>query len=390
MPEIRSRPDPIAPSKAVGADPDTDREPEAIRPAVARTRKPRRSTRFFAAAAALFMIGAIGWIGLREWDPPMLRDAAAAYRRGDLELAHRQASAHLASRPMSRSAALIAAQSLGLLGRAGEAEPYYRRAGTLGIETLHARALALVQARLHDQAAEVYGEILARAPGDILALRRLAVAHILRSRWAEALEVAGRLKAIPQGEVIGYTLAGVIYHDTDRPESAVVELERVVALDPDLLRMPLEPKEQFWAHLTQDLVQIGRGEEARPFLTRAISQHRNPYFLDLLGETYWQGGESEEAERCWLHSIEIDPRRARPWLALGNLDMQRNRPRQAIERLSRAASLAPTAREPAYALSQSYRRLGQADEAERYRAIADGLRPEIHKPPPGMGEARSR
>jgi tetratricopeptide (TPR) repeat protein len=339
--------------------------------------------------AGLLAIGALAWLGHREWDPPALREAASAYRRGDLEAAHRKATAHLSSRPMSRAAALIAAQSLGRLGRAGEAEPYYRRAGRLGIDVEHGRAFALIQARLHDGAAEVYEEILSRSPGDVTALRRLAVARILQSRWNDALEVAGRLKRLPRGEVIGYTLAGVVYHDTARPDAAVVEFERVVAIDPDLLQMPLQPKEQFWVYLTQDLVGLGRGDDARPYLARALADRQAPYYYDLLGESFWQEGAIEDAERSWLKSIEINPRRAQPWLSLGNLDLQRNHLEGAVERLGRAAGLAPSAREPYYSLSQAYSRLGRGDEAARCRTMADRLRPEILTPPRGMGESRS-
>jgi len=339
--------------------------------------------------AGLLASGAIAWLGHREWDPSALREAAAAYRRGDFQAAQSKATAHLASRPLSRAAALIAAQSLGQLKRAGEAEPYYRRAGRLTLEVLHGRALALIEARLHDRAIAVYEEIHARSPDDVAALRRLAVAQILLSRWNQALEVAGRLKRLPRGEVIGYTLAGLVYHDTDRPEAAVVEFQRVFALDPQLLQMPLQPRQQFWVYLTKDLVGLGRGAVARPYLALAIAEREDPLYHDLLGDSYWQEGEIEDAERSWLRSIEVDPRRAQPWLSLGQLDLQRNRPERAIERLTKAAGLAPSAREPYYGLGQAYARLGLGEDAARCRAIADRLRPEIMTQPRGMGESRS-
>ena len=389
MTETSPMPDPIARPSTPGTHPKHARESGPSRPIVARPRRSRRPIRALAVVAGLLTIGGLAWLGYREWDPPTLREASAAYRRGDLEAAYRKAAGHLASRPMSRAAALIAARSLGQLKRAGEAEPYYRRAGQLSLDVLHDRAFALSQARLHDRAIEVYEEILERSPADIPALRRLAVDQILLSRWNRALDVAGRLQRLPKGAVIGHTLAGVIYHDTARPDAAAVEFERVVALDPDLRQMPLQPREQFWVYLTKDLVGLGRGADARPYLARAISEREFPLYHDLLGESYWQEGQFEDAEQSWLKSIEVNPRRPQPWLSLGQLELQRNRPERAVERLTRAAELAPSAREPYYGLGQAYSRLGRGEDAARCRAIADRLRPEIATQPRGMGEPKS-
>ncbi len=355
-----------------------------------RDRPGRRPGGRIIAGVALIAIVPIAWFGWREWDPPVLVEAAAALRRGDLESARRKAAAHLASRPFSRAGALIAARSLAGLGRVEEAESHYRRAGRLDDDVLHQRALALVRARLNKPAIEVYEEILARSPGDVVALRRMAVSQILLSRWDDALATAGQLARTPGGAVIGHTLAGVVYHDTDRPDASVPEFERVLALDPDLLQMPLDPKAQFWVYLSQDLLRLGRGADARPYLARALDRGEDAYLLDMLGTSYWQEGEIEDAERRWLRSIELNPRRPHPWLMLGNLELQRNRLEPAVERLGRAAALAPTAREPFYGLSLACGRLGRRDEADRYRAIAERLRAEIQAPPRVMGESKSR
>ena len=374
---------------ATGRDPNKIRESGPATASVTAPGRPRRRSRWPWIVAGLLASVGFVWLGYREWDPPALREAEAAYRRGRLDLAYRRAAAHLESRPMSRTAALIAARSLARLKRVEEAEAYYRRAGQLSPDVLHDRAYALIQARLLDRAAGVYEEILARSPDDIAALRRLAVAQIMRSRWNDALEVARRLERLPRGRVIGHTLAGVVYHDTDRPDAAVEEFERVVELDPELIEMPLEPKEQFWIYLTTDLVGLGRGDDARPYLARALADREDAYLHDLLGESFWQEGAIEEAEKSWRKSIEINPRRARPWLRLGQLELQRNRPERAVELLGRAAGLAPSAREPYYSLSQAYSRLGQKGEADRCRSMADRLRPEILKQPLGMGNSGS-
>jgi tetratricopeptide (TPR) repeat protein len=389
MLEITHMSDTTARPPAMGRDSRPGPERGPARLIESRSGRLRRLSRRLAVMTVLLGFGALSWLGYLEWAPPVLAEATAAYRRGDFERAQRKSTEYLARRPWSQAAALIAAQSLGALNRPGEAEPYYRRAGRLDSDLLHRRAFALVQAGLQDQAIEVYREVLSRSPDDIMALRRLAGAQILMSRWNEALQIAGQLKQIPRGEVIGYTLAGVVYHDTGRADAAVVEFERVVALDPDLTRMPLQPKLQFWVYLIKALVDLGRGSDAHPHLARALVDHQVPYLYDLLGQSFWQEGDFEAAERSWLRSIDLNPRRGQPWLLLGNLDLQRNRPGPAVERLARAAELAPSAREPYYGLSMAYGRLGRREEAAKCRSMAEQARPELANQPRGMGPSWS-
>lgn len=327
-----------------------------------------------AALVGLLVVGLLAWRLWLEFDPEALRAAEAAYRRGDLAAALATATGHLRVRPWSSHAALIAARSLTRLDRAGEAEPYYRRAGRLGSDDLHLRALGLVLENRCEPAIRVYRAILERSPEDVLALRRLAGVLILQREWNEASAVAHRLIRIPSGVVIGHTLAGVVHHDNEHPDGTVAEFEQVLQLDPELRRMPLSPRLQFWVYLAQDLLTIGRAADAQVYLGRALDEGEDAYLLDLLGQACWQQGDLDEAERCWRRSIGLNDRRPAPWLLLGNLELQRSRPGEAIPLLERAAALATAAREPIYGLSLAHRRLGRHAEADRLRDQAERLR----------------
>ena len=311
--------------------------PESIVPRSPR----RRRARSLAVAALLLAAGPLAWVGWSEWDPAMIREAEAAYRRGDPATAWRKASEHLARRPSSRAGASVAARSLTRLGKPAQAEPYYDRAGEVSLDDLHARALALAQAGLSAEAARACRAILADRPDDALALRRLAAALITTSRWDEALDAADRLTRLPGAAVVGHTLAGTIHHDTESPERAVLEFERVLELDPGLEKMPLSPRPTFWIYLGQDLLHVGRGADARRLLERAVAEREDAYLMDLIGESCAQIGEAEEAEGWWRRSIALKPRRALPWILLGNLELRRNRPGPAIEAFGRAAELRP-------------------------------------------------
>ena len=197
-----------------------------------------------------------------ELHPADLAEAEAAYRRNDLESALRIAKG-TSRRPFSRQAALLAARCLSRLGRPDEAEPYYRKADPLDLEDLHIRAYALVLNNRREPAIRAYREILDRRPDDVLALSRMAAVLISESRWDEALETAERLIKIPDGAVIGHTLAGVVHHNTRDSELAVFAFDRVLELDPELKRMPLKPRSMFWTDFGYDLLVVGRWADAR-------------------------------------------------------------------------------------------------------------------------------
>jgi tetratricopeptide (TPR) repeat protein len=354
-----------------------EKRPSALR------RRPRRRLALALVAATLAIAAVpVAW---REIDPEALRRAEAAYRRGDLATALRLARGHLAARPQNRAASLIAARSLSRLDQPDAAEPLYRRAGTLGLEDLHVRAIGIVRANRREQAIGAYTEILAEHPDDVLALRRLAAVRISQTQYVEAMELADRLKALPDGRVIGHTLSGLIFHRTGYAEQAVADFRRVLALDPELRQMPLEPAWQFWAFFAEDLLHLGRAAEARTHLARAIRTIPDARLAGLLGRACHQEGDAIAAEDAWRQATRWDPRLAGPWLELGRLALTRDRPVEAIEPLERAASLSPGSPEPPYSLSLAHRRLGHAEEAARFAVRADELRRRSRAPRGGMG-----
>jgi tetratricopeptide (TPR) repeat protein len=352
-------------------------------PSTHRRRRYLRRVAFTGGPIVLVLTAVFLWT---ELHPVALRDAEAAYRRNSVELALAKARDHLAHRPSSRSAALIAARCLSRLDRPDQAEPFYQKAGTLTLEDQHSRAFGLVRGNLREQAILAYREILARRPDDVLALRRLAAVQISESRWSDALETAARLIEIPEGAVIGHSLAAVVHHDTDNPEQSVAEFGRVLELDPKLEKMPLTPRTMFWVYYGQDLLTIGRATEARPLLDRAMTEEAgNPKIADLLGQSYYQQGAVDEAERCWRLALEWDRNRAETWWRIGRLELQRGRIEEAIAALRRANELEPVAVGPVYSLSMAYRRLGKNEEADRLQAEASRLRIRSGPPRGGMG-----
>jgi tetratricopeptide (TPR) repeat protein len=330
-----------------------------------RSRRGRRWRWPAAIAFGLIAGGSLAAVVWSELHPADLARAEAAYGRNHLGAALRIAEGHLARRPSSRRAAILAARCLSRLGRPDEAEVHYRKAGPLEVEDLHVRAFALVLANRREPAIRAYREILDRRPDDVLALSRMAGVLISESRWAEALEAAERLIRIPDGAVVGHTLAGVVHHNTRDSELAVFAFERVVALDPALARMPLKPRSMFWSEYGHNLLQVGRSAEARECLRRALADGEDAKVADLLGQSYYLAGEMDEAERYWRLALRWEPDRPGPWWRLGKLELQRGRVAESIEPLRQAVAIRPDAVGPLYSLGLAYRRLGRSAEADR-------------------------
>ncbi|MEJ7636673.1 MAG: DUF1559 domain-containing protein [Singulisphaera sp.] len=365
------------------SSPSPDEVPDSrpVRSSIAPPRRGVRRRRRWRFGGFLCGISAILLVPLlwAELDPAALREAEAAYRRNDTATALRKALHHLGRRPSSRGAALIVARCYSRLNRADRAESYYGPTASLDQGDLHVRAFGFVRGDHRERAIRAYREILEREPDDVLALRRQAAVLMSMSRWDEALAVADRLIRIPDGAVIGHSLAGVVHQDNQRPERALAEFERVLRLDPGLRQMPL-PRKMFLIYLAQDLLSVGRSADARPHLSRALEEGRDAYAMDLLGQAHRMQGDFDDAERCWLRSIEWDDRRSWPWLLLGKLELH-GTGRGGHRAARPAVELAPTALEAVYSLSLANRRAGRVAEADRLRERSDRLR--RHPPPPG-------
>ena len=349
------------------------------------TRRPSNRRAIVAALVPIALLLAAAALGVGRWKVKhdSIRRAESAFEAGAFAGSHRAALDHLRRWPEDREALLLAARSLSRMRQADRAESLYRRAGDLSREDRHIRAEGFVDLRRHDEAAALYREILQRWPDDVQALRKLAALEIARDRVPEALSLADRLAAIPEGAVVGQTLRGVIYHNAGIPEQSAPALERVLELDPELETMPLDPPQMFWGHLANDLLAIGRAGDARRHLQRALREYpEDASFMDLLARTYEQQGDLDRAERCWRRAAAWDSELPSPWLNLGQIALTQGRDAEAIALLDRAALLAPDAPEPYYGLSLAHRRLGDQERAEQLRLKADRLRN------PGDGMAR--
>jgi tetratricopeptide (TPR) repeat protein len=302
-----------------------------------------------------------------------LADAERAYARVDLTGCLQNALDHLNRQPWSREAALLAARSLTRLDYADQAESYYRRAGRLSLQDQQVRAYGLVRGPHPEQAIPAYREILRLAPGNVTAMRRLAAVLLARNDKAQLLDLADQLARVPNGEVIGATLRGTVYHNDKNPHLAVEAFERVLELDPELGQMPAS-RAFLWKQLADDLVECGRLEDAAKFLNQALALAPDPDLLNMLGRTHLLLREFDEAERCFRQAAELAPNDYASHLNLAELALQRRRQDEALQELNQARLLAPRHYGVLYTLGLLYRQLGLTAEANRVQVEINELR----------------
>ncbi len=283
----------------------------------------------------------------------------------------------------------MAARSFTRLDYAELAEPYFKRAGRLSVSDLQMRAYGLARGRHPEAAIPVFGEILARDPNNVAALRRLAAVLISEYKIDELLKLADRLSHIPTGAVIGASLRAVVHHNDKNPQAAVAAFLEVLALDPGLHESPL-PRRLFWEHFADDLVASGRIPDAKAYLTKAIEAAPDPALMNQLGNIYILDGNIEQAERCYRQALEWDPKQYGPHLGLAKLALQRRQPQDALGHLKKAKLLAPRQYEVLYTLASVYRQLGQVADAERAEDALKHLRASSDLPQLPLGGAWPR
>ena len=154
-----------------------------------------------------------------------------------------------------------------------QAEEYYRHCGS--------SARHLARPRLwpgHGPARtgrRVYPEMLEKWPEDVLAVKRLAAVLMELKQWKPALAALRAADPDPRRRGGGPHPRGIGFHVAKHAEQAVSSFERVLAIDPDLKRMPL-PSRFSGITSRSTCMAIGRTSEAREYLQRATRVARTP------------------------------------------------------------------------------------------------------------------
>ena len=132
-------------------------------------------------------------------------------------------------------------------------------------------------------------------------LWKRAYAHQMADELDEAIEFYKRsIDTYPTAEA--FTFLGWVYASQKNLEGAIAECQRAIEIDPDFGNP--------WNDIGAYLMQLGRLDEAIPYLEGAIraeryESHSFPHFN--LGRIYLRKGEPEKAVRCFRAALSANP-----------------------------------------------------------------------------------
>ncbi len=202
--------------------------------------------------------------------------------------------------PNNADSYVLHANILNLAGRPEEAIRMIEQAMRL---SPHYQPVFLIQlgwayrlAGRYAEAVATLKEFLRRSPNLSAAYNQLAASYL--QQWAfqlsqdpqtleQALAAAQRVLAL--GDASGHITLGYVYLWQKQYEPALVEMERAIALDPNVA--------DGYAFLAETLSRVGRSEEALRMVEQAL--RRKPFVaashLSLAGSAYYLAGRPEEA-----------------------------------------------------------------------------------------------
>ena len=107
-------------------------------------------------------------------------------------------------------------------------------------------------------------------------------------------------------------------------------------------------------------------EEARHEFEAAIASDPNDYRSECeLGESLLLAHHPELAEPHFIRALQINPKYSNAQLGVGDLLLDTDKPAEAVEHLVISTNLDPDNETAHYRLSQAYRKLGRAEDANR-------------------------
>lgn len=216
-----------------------------------------------------------------------------------------------------------------------------------------------------DAAIDAYRAALAARPSSRTASNSLILALVKAGRGPEAVERAAAIVAAAPGDPDAYFTLGLAQSEQDVTAS-IESFRRALALSP---RHALARY-----NLALVLNRADRQAEAATELERTIAIEPRPEAHYQLGVIAWHQGDLDRAARELRAAIDLQPKDANAYTALGAL-LKTKRDRAGAERaLRRAIELQPDAPAPRFTLAQVLEQSGDARAAREQRDEADRWR----------------
>ncbi len=214
----------------------------------------------------------------------------------------------LSDAPESATALMMLGRAHELAGSTDLADDRYLRAAQVS-NAAPLPSLTYVQFLLRrarwEQAEEILGAVLSRAPNNRDAWRALAQVRLQRQDWIGAQQAADQLRAMNEDSQITNQIEGTALQGLQRHNESLDAFKRAHEAAPARAR-PL-------AALIRAYVRAGRQEDARRFLENFVETNEGTTLASVLLAQLWDmNGESGKAEQVLIAAREASPQSALP------------------------------------------------------------------------------
>ena len=241
-------------------------------------------------------------------------------------------------------------------------------------------ALEYFRAGRHQEAEEIYAQILAGEADHFVCLHHLGLLAHHRGEHDAAAKLVERAIAVKPDYVEALSNLSAIYRALGRSEDAIAAAERAIALQPNFA--------QAHSNLGNALEDQGRLDAALATYRQAASL--NPSFVEAYANAanvLRKLGRREEAIAVCEEIIAQRPDAAEPYFGLGNILKELRQPGPAISAYRRALALRPNFAEVYTNLGNVLQSQEAFEEAVDAYAGAIALRPTLAEAHANMGAA---
>ncbi len=176
----------------------------------------------------------------------------------------------------------------------------------------------------------------------------------------EAVDLADRVAKTYPNDALSYALLGSAHFNTGRSDEASKDLTKCVQLNPNLA--------EAYEMLARIAYAKGELEETARLCQESLKRDAaNPEVLNLLGRSFMDRGQTEEAVQALQQAVHLPRPISQSSYLLGQAKLQSGKYAEAKESFERAIALMPDHTQAYFGLFTACSRLGQTDEAARYR-----------------------
>jgi tetratricopeptide (TPR) repeat protein len=176
----------------------------------------------------------------------------------------------------------------------------------------------------------------------------------------EAVAVAGQVAEAYPNDAFAYALLGSAYYNIGRSDEATKHLKRCLELRPD--------QAEAYEILARVAYQKGELDETARLCREALKRGpATPDVLNRLGRALMDLGQTEEAIHTLQQAVRLPKPTSESCYLLGQAYLQSGDHAQAKESFRRAIALLPDHTQAFFGLYTACMRLGQTEEAARYR-----------------------